>query len=323
MDENLLGYLLDALEPREQRDVEVFLHDHPEAQDRLEVLRHALEPLAADRDSIEPPPGLWAHTMARLTEYRSHHLPAAPASLPAYSPPRSRWRRPDVLVAAGILLCVCLLIPPGLNMVRDRHNVLACQNNLRVFYTGLKDYSERHHGEFPDVATAAPEPRNVAGTFVPILNEEQLLPATVSVDCPARGRQPPSPLSLHDLEEMGLDEFRRHVPLLAGCYAYALGYRDEQGIVHGLRLNPDQPEFSVQPIMADRPPLDVAFGNPANSPNHGGRGQNVLYTDGHCMFWTARTVGVAGDDIYLNQEKKVGAGKTPWDSVLAGSAARP
>ena len=145
---------------------------------------------------------------------------------------RPGWRRLDVAVAAGILLCLGLLIPPTLNYVRYRADILACQNNLRAFYAALDDYSQRHDGDFPNVAAAAPEPRNVAGMFIPILNEEKLLPETLSVSCPARGHQAPTPISLEQVKRMGSDEFSQYLSDMAGCYAYTLGYADTEARDH-------------------------------------------------------------------------------------------
>ena len=41
-----------------------------------------------------------------------------------------------------------------------------------------------------------------------------------------------------------------------------------------------------------------------NSPNHGGRGQNVLFCDGSVVFVKGRTVDVSLDDIYTIQNTK-------------------
>jgi hypothetical protein len=45
MDENLVGYLLDALEPDDHRRVEDNLRVSPEARRRLDALRRLLRPL--------------------------------------------------------------------------------------------------------------------------------------------------------------------------------------------------------------------------------------------------------------------------------------
>src|SRR5581483_8285319 len=81
MDENLVGYALNALDPDGQREVEAYLLTHPAARQRLEAVRQALQPLATDRDAIEPPDGLRIRTLARVAEYRRQELPAAPKVL--------------------------------------------------------------------------------------------------------------------------------------------------------------------------------------------------------------------------------------------------
>ena len=72
--------------------------------------------------------------------------------------------------------------------------------------------------------------------------------------------------------------------------------------------------------MADCPPPDAGRGN---SLNHGGQGQNVLYLDGHTQWCTTRTVGLAGDDIFINRERRVAPGLDWADSVLGRSEVGP
>jgi prepilin-type processing-associated H-X9-DG protein len=326
MDENLIGYLLNALDSDTRQETEKYLLKNPEARERLNRMTEALGPLEADRDAIDPPPGLWARTLARVAESQCRQLPSAPRRLAARSETthRSWWRRADVLVAASVLLCVSLMFPPVLAKIRHQRDIVACQNNLHDFYVALNHYSDRHRGNFPDVATAAPSPFNVAGNFVPMLMEEGLLADQVSVQCPAYGRWTHPQYTLHDLQNMDPDELDSRIWNLAGSYAYSLGYRDASG-EHGPGLDPNQLS-SMRPIMADRPPRDIVLGATSNSPNHGGNGQNVLFMDGHCAFCSQRVLPCSAggfDDIYLNKDNQVQAGLSPWDTVLGDSAAHP
>jgi prepilin-type processing-associated H-X9-DG protein len=326
MDENLIGYLLNALDSDTRQETEQYLLKNPEARERLSRIKEGLAPLEADRDAIDPPPGLWARTLARVAEFECRQLPSAPKRLATRSETthRSWWRRADVLVAASILLCVSLMIPPGLAKIRYQRDIVACQNNLHDFYVALNDYSGRHRGNFPDVAKAAPSPFNVAGNFVPILMEEGLLSDQVSVQCPAYGPWTHPQYTLHDLQNMDPDELDTRMWNLAGTYAYSLGYRDASG-EHGPCIDPNQLN-SMRPIMADRPPRDIVLGTISNSPNHGGNGQNVLFMDGHCSFCSLRVLPCSAggfDDIYLNKDNQVQAGLSAWDTVLGDSAARP
>jgi prepilin-type processing-associated H-X9-DG protein len=74
--------------------------------------------------------------------------------------------------------------------------------------------------------------------------------------------------------------------------------------------------------MADRPPFrEKACGARQNSPNHGGQGQNVLFTDGHVEFLTQPTF--AGANIYLNRKGQARAGVSNDDNPLGMSEMVP
>jgi hypothetical protein len=320
MDENLVGYLLDALEPDERRAVEAHLRASPEARAKLEVLRRALAPLAADAGHSDPPPGLALRTLARVAEYRCRPLPPAPKPPPSQrgsGPPR--WfRRADVLVAASILVVVGGLFAPWLVRERALSQRVACQNNLRALWAALEAYSEEAGGRahaFPRVEASGP--RSAAGAFVPQLRDAGVLdPAVVSVGCPAQGRRPAADVSVRDLEEAfarGPEEYGRLVRDLAGDYAYPLGYR-EGGVLVGLTRD----SGDLMPLLADRSGPDAA----GNSPNHGGAGQNVLYVGGPVRWATGPNAGVGGDNIYVNRQYRLGPGVRREDSVLAASHVR-
>lgn len=326
MDETLLvGYLLGALEPEENREVERYVAEQPEANRRLELLRRSLQPLEADRGRIDPPPDLWTRTMA----FVEREAPPAPRSIIPFPrstvPPRAWWRRSNVIVAASLFLFVALLIPPGISYVRYRHNITACQDNMRVFYTALKNFADRNHpqGEIPNVAMLANSPRNVAGLVVPVLYQDGLLRNDFSAHCPSNGVKNLEASSLPNLMALNKEDFDKQSRELLGCYAYSLGYRDENGNHRNYRCDPSETNSEFIPILADRPPLHISSGDLGNSPNHLGKGQNVLYSDGHGSFRTTRGVGVNGDDIYLNEDNVVGAGKHRWDAVLGESTSRP
>lgn len=325
MDENLVGYLLRGLDPPAQREVEEYLRGNPDAQVRLELLRRALAPLAEDKDAEAPPAGLRHATLARVAAHRCRDLPHAP--MPSRSratiPVRSWWRVPDALVAAAILLIVVALVPLMRLKVMHQMHLAACQNNLAGYFRALTTYADHHGGRLPQLDPDDP-PRNVAGIFVPILQENRLLDRTLSIACPSNGRHAPTGHSVSQLRalyESDPAEFNRQVRFLSGCYAFVLGYHDEAGRFHGLARCGDAQHF---PIMADRPPFDQLnpTGLDRHSTNHGGRGQNVLYLDGHVLYATSRFVGPGGDDIFLNRRREINAGIGRDDSVLGASPVR-
>lgn len=319
MDENIVGYVLNALDDAERAEMEAYLARHPEARRRVDLVRQALAPLAADKQDVAPPHGLVYKTLAWVAENVTRGLPPAPQPLAGRVPAaRPIWRRLDALVAACLLVTVVGLgISTVMHLRGQNAAKLECQNNLREYYQALQQYHQVHH-TFPNVQREG-EPRNVAGLVVPMLVDKKVLPQTVSVRCPGNGPPRFCTLTLDQLRAMPEAEFLQHAPDLLSCYSYSLGYVDKD-VYFPAQLDADQHLNSLLPLMADCPPRDQG---PGNSRNHGGGGQNVLFQDGHVKFTTARNIGPDGDDIFLNKANKVAAGRDRRDVVLGHSASKP
>jgi prepilin-type processing-associated H-X9-DG protein len=323
MEENLVGYLLNALDDEPQRQVEASLRESPELRAHLERLERALAPLAADRETPEPPPGLALSALARIAEYQCRKLPDAPAAPRSQSLPANRsWlRRPDVLVAALLLIVLGGIGSSSLiHLWRDYHGRTQCRNNLFLIWGGLRRYCEVHNGNFPLVEEKGAH--GVAGIFMPILGDSGVLGSEVSIACPAQERRPPQSLSVREMEDLyasNPNQFLQEARSLAGGYAYSLGYRDTDGY-HGLRCDTVETDrLKLLPIVADR--LESLM--QLNSANHGGTGQNVLYLDGHVEWRTNRHAGINGDDIFVNRHDQLLAGEDREDTVLGPGDASP
>jgi prepilin-type processing-associated H-X9-DG protein len=319
LDENLIGYLLEALDEDAMAQVAAQLQANQETRWRLEQLRPALEPLHADQEDPPPPHALAVRTIARVAEFCCLDLSHAPAAVSRSEPRRSWWRRADLVVAASLLLMVGGLGLPALYRLHHPQmgpTIVECQNNLRVFNNALQTYHDQHR-TFPSVVSE--RPRDAAGMVVPILANAGVLREPASVRCPGNGPGFSCPLTLDQARALAPDEFFRQAGNLVPSYAYSLGHRDEEGNYYGPRV-PEGQQASDFPLMADGPPLESGSGN---SMNHGGAGQNVLFADGHVRFVTLRTVGFQNDDIYVNKANKVAAGLDPFDTVLGPSAAKP
>jgi hypothetical protein len=312
MDDLLLGYLLETLDPMARQRVEAELQSNPDARARLARVQAVLAPLAEDAADPAPPAGLVLNTLARVAEHRcAHRVPVRPVSHPL-APPRFSWGRADVLVAACMLVVLVGLTAPLVSRLWYRHDRYACANNLRKFWAGLSAYADGHDGDYPRVQEDGP--LAVAGVFVPMLSEAGLL-EDVSVGCPGRGVRRPAAVRLSDLERLHAerpDEYNVVVHELAGNYAYSLGYHDDASGLRGLRRD----SGDGLPILADR-----GSDRATNSENHGGSGQNVLYVGGNVRWTTQPTIGA--DHIYLNHNLRREAGLCRTDTVLGASDARP
>jgi hypothetical protein len=100
-------------------------------------------------------------------------------------------------------------------------------------------------------------------------------------------------------------------------YAYNVGHYSD-----GLhRVIPVAARYSAQvPLLADQPPHENFHTvRPGNSPNHGGRGQNVLYTDLHVGWHNSRRIGPRDADLFLNARNQLAPGVDHEDNALLPS----
>jgi len=267
-------------------------------------------------EAPEPPADLVLNTLIRLAEQQTHQLPQAPhRQLTPTAPPERRVGRwAEWLVAASIGLIAiglgtCALVP-----LWHRQQVTACQHNLASLGLTLVQYGKQHQGAFP-AARAVPGPEGVAAVYVPLLYQAGF--QQLQVGCPAQGKKeaPQWDLaSLHRLHRDDPDAFARTVRELSGDFAYTLGYRDS-----GRLIGPRLDSGAEVPLVGDIGPINGV----GNSPNHGGRGQNVLFIGGHVRWLVTPETGASCDELYLNREHRVKAGVDPLDYVLAPGDASP
>jgi prepilin-type processing-associated H-X9-DG protein len=326
-DEELIGYLCDALDPDDRAAVESHVRSHPDAALRMAELRVALAPLEADREPPAPRPDLAQRTLAVVAAHLAEREPsraeplgalavarslgAVPAGAepplavpapprPLRPPPRDEPEltavggrfRLDLVVAGCIALFACGLVFSAIGKVRTQNQMLACQNTLRKLHTGLTGYADTHGGYYPQVGTGA---NPTADTFAHALAEQ--LP-DFRPCCPVATPDP-----------------RRTVG-----YTYTLGYRAPDGGLYGVSRD-DARERDLVPISADFP---AAAASPTAGPTcpHG-RVMNVLFVGGNVRTTTSALVGPNGDDIFRNLFGDVAAGKTPADIVLGRPGDKP
>lgn len=339
MKPDLLGYVLQMLEPEEERAVEAYLEATPEA--RKEVMRMRPLLMAMQDDEVEPSKDLVFKTLRAVARQSSAAaMPSVSSSgvVSASTPVRSSaqlpklepwaikeyevapntWRRADAWALIAVVMLILLAIPPLLQFVRDRAGQVECRENMRQLYSSFTEYMNDHGGAIPALANSGPASR--AGIYATTLKESGLWGDRMRLGCPPGS--PTVPQSMAEVAKHPDDE----VPYwkkFAGSYAYNMGY---------IKENEDKPQIlQVKrgdgdgiPILADRPARfgEVSDWANANSPNHGGNGQNILCLGGNVCFQKNRTAMQGGDqDIYRNAQGLPHAGKTISDYVLGPSEA--
>ncbi len=318
MDDQILRYAMNLLGSAEVAEMEQRLKSDPKALAHLEVMRLSLRLLDKDRVPDSPPFNLAKNTLIKaystptsikLQSFRRHtHLATNH---------RNAIRRFDLIVAASILIIISGFLAPWLHQARAKAEKLACASNLREFHNSFQQFASlKPDGKYPFVEPSGAN--SFAGVYVPTLRQHGLLGDYHSVACPTNARKIPTETNLDQLASMYQNKsnlgYQRLVKEAGGDYAYNLGYNN-QGKLEGLSNKSD----SNSPILADKmhpANFDVSF-------NHGGSGHNILFVGGHIRWVPSRKIGNRGDDIFLNEDHKIRAGKHLQDHVLAPSHASP
>src|SRR5689334_14637936 len=149
--DKLIGYLLDACDADERQQIEQHLQQDESLRRRCDVLKRAFEPLAHDKDHIEPPKGL-AHRCCDYVFSRIEVMPAAISPVggsAALSEKRRRWSWLDVTVATAVAAAVMFLIGPAIFQARQQALKTTCQYNLKNLGDALASFSDRNGGNYP------------------------------------------------------------------------------------------------------------------------------------------------------------------------------
>ncbi|MBU6221688.1 MAG: hypothetical protein KGR24_02970 [Planctomycetes bacterium] len=320
MRDDLVGYLLNAIDQPEARRIETALADPdtgPVLRRELDTLRKATRVLEPDREGYAPPSGLAARTMAFVVAQ------ATPGPLPTprvFSPssdestPRSRAWLDRVLVAATALAACVLVAPLLLDAITDAR-ARRVERSLQTTSAALQGYAESHR-VFPTPPDSGPLSR--AGLYAPTLvSEKRLVADDGTLLAPGTALDRQGSFSVPTLEELkaavGTPRFDELVRTMGGDFGYTLGHRDAAGVL--------QPNANLRrehhPLMADAPD-DCR----QKSSNHPDGIHFILYEDGHIE--RVRQDDLHRDDhLYRNHNGETAAGTDAEDAVIGDSHHQP
>ena len=340
MREDLLGYLLGALEPDEMQRISEALQVDPQLREELQKLSDALRPLDEAHDLYEPPKDLLDRTLSALPpgpppaadEVVSEEISAQPplgTSLASTATGKGAvpvslataenvgWSWLDATMTTAVTLILACVVLPGILRQRASARTEACQSQLREAGIGLVHYSARQgNGRFPHLEAVGPEA--FAGVHAVRMYEQGLLQRRQPLWCPSLDRpeelaniEIPTTEQLYRLSAVELELVQRAV---GGHYAYSLGVHDR-----GLYKAPKFQGRSYFAILADAPTRTLRGWQMA----HDGRGCNILFEDGHVAFVADWDANVLGDHLFLNRNGDVEAGLDPDDVTLGSSGTPP
>ena len=325
MRNDLIGYVLGALDVAEEDQIRQKLQYDEGAQKELELAKRSLRPLRFAASDQDPPDGLTSRTLSQVDAFSADSeqhagsdvvTPAVGLSSAAFEVAESerRWVMADFVVALGVCVAAACLLFPALANSRWHSQLAGCQNNMRDAGTALIDYSSNQGGYFPQIPASGK--LSVAGIYAPKLMEKGFVNDVRVFRCPAKGNT--VVLKMPQIKDIVAARGPRLVTLhrtMGGDYAYPLGFV-QNGRLQGVR-NQGRTHSA---LLADAPMenvRNVAIGT------HG-RGQNVLFEDGHVEFMTKRIrPGTESDDLFFNDDGFVLAGLHDRDAVLAPSPVSP
>ena len=322
MQENLVGYLLGALDADEHESVKRQIESNPEWRRELNALEARLAPLESERwQDIEPPAHLAAATCALVAEVAADsaaidaHVTPRSRMSPVSEPPRkgASWSLMDMVVTAGIFAAISCLFLPSIGRSWDTARIVACQNNLRELFGGLSQFSAANNGAYPTPQVQGNEV--MAGFFAPQLVEPRFVSSKQTM-CPSQHDKQTVRLRMPTTSEF-LEQRQHRSDLLAAIrkvYGYNIGYVDEEKYHRPTARNRNHVA-----LVADRPVM-TPFG-PANN-GHGGRGLNVLMEDGSVKTLPNGVCTIGSDNIFLNDEGRLGPGVHENDTVIGPSIQR-
>ena len=227
----------------------------------------------------------------------------------------------EILVVIAIIGVLLAFLLPALEKAREQANSVRCANNLSQIGMALLMYGQDNHGQFPrttyatapsitmvfDTGAAATDPFGAGGpqandaTADAFLLIRTLKLPTALMSDPYTDEIEFKPDPADPQKQSNFSDWYHNL-----AYSFADPYPDQNAVNARYRLDGKLPPDFV--LAADRNP---GTGANKNSRNHEGRGQNVLYSDGHVEWRESPLCGVNNDDIYVNGNNQISTTSSP------------
>lgn len=343
MRQELIGYLLGALDQHETIQVETRLRHDAQLRRDLEMLKCSLRVLNSEPLRDPDPPKNLAATVCCYVDQMGHACttgdpPSAESTLQqTRRSARSRvtmssvaevgggssgsWSLADAIVVAGVCATAALLFAPVLFVGRNQAQQNICQYNLQQVGLGLIGYANHFDQQLPFVPATGP--RAAAGIYAPTLLDARMVTDPTVFACPTRrdlvaGTQEVSRDMIPELSQVDNatdKQWKLWRFSMGGDFAYVLGYINADGKYVGRRID----DGARLVLLGD----SMVSANGQGPRGVHGRGVNFLYGDGHVKNVHLDCLGPDCDDVFHSDRGLIEAGRGIWDIVLAPSQAAP
>lgn len=301
-DQQLLDALIDSEFDRAAMPAALGRALTDDDQRRLDTLTRLLE-LMGDYPVEDAEPSLLHATLARIDRHEEQHaqrLRFDIAQEQHASRRTLRIRIPDLITVAAVMLIAVGVLWPVAGAIRRQSIDNACANNLKTMGYAFSQYANDNNGSLP-YAMAGP-----MGTWENFRNALNLNPLVKGGYCDEGHLECPGH---HQHSDDGAGE---------GGPSYSYRWLTPVGLVHWntgrvtVILGDLNPLIDAGRSGLVAPPLSVSI-------NHGGRGQNVLTSDGRTI-WLAQPIiggtGGRGDNIWMPDNiDALRRGATPADDA--------
>ena len=309
--EDLIGYVLGALDADQQAAVQKLIDENPRLEEELLDLKASLTPLELLDEPTGSRPGLARRTCEMVAGFHNEMLEDNAGREPLVA--GSSWSARDFLFAAASIAILAGLLIPVLDQSKYQAQITKCRGNLISIGKSLASYHEAH-GQLPPIS---PDSQTAfSGYIVPVLRDTKFLEDDSQLNCVAVPHR--EPIRIPSCDEIKHCEAGPDYNLIrtkaSGDYAFSFGHFDHNRKYHapGIHRNPHRA------LIADKPSI-VSIGGPSD--NHRGNGQNVAFQDLSVRFVPGNSI--ANDQIYTNDYNIVGPGAGIHDSVIGPSHLSP